>query len=73
MGVLHVLHQGFATKEHFVTEGTRCGIRSTNQSRMLLQTTNTLLTKVRVNFRGSMSGLLGGSPVAHGDAGLVLI
>jgi hypothetical protein len=34
-----------------VAKGTRSRIRSTNQSCMLLQTTNTLLTKARVNAK----------------------
>lgn len=49
MGVFHVFHEGFPAQEHLVTQRTRRGVWSPDQSRMLLQPTNTLLTKVRVN------------------------
>lgn len=44
--VLHVFHKGLAAQEHLVTERTGGGVRAADQCCMLLQPTNTLLTKV---------------------------
>lgn len=47
--VFHVLHQGLSSKEHLVTERTRGGVWSADQSRVLLQPTNTLLTETHTD------------------------
>lgn len=49
VGMFHVLHKSLSTQEHLVTQRTWRSIRTSDKSRMLLQPTNTLLTKVRVN------------------------